>query len=34
MTKLSASDLVGVALWLAVFAFSAAAMANAFTVMR
>ena len=31
MTKLTASDLVGIALWLAVFAFSAATIANAFT---
>lgn len=31
MIKLTASDLVGAALWLFVFAFSAAAMTNAFT---
>jgi hypothetical protein len=31
MIKVTVSDVVGVALWLAVFAFSAAAIANAFT---
>jgi hypothetical protein len=31
MTKVTASNLVAAALWLAVYAFSAAAIANAFT---